>query len=525
MIKRDFIVVNESQLKAKKNNLSEDEKKSWFLMDIIKDSIPGLSIERVHDSIDFSKTNKKVLIAILDSEVDINHEYLKNNIWGNKNEIAENNLDDDKNGYVDDVNGWNFLGSNDGENNSFTSYSFTRVIKKFENRFNDTTSLNFKDSVEYRMFIKAKERFDKKGEFAKEDIEYSNMLVTTLNRVDSVLNTYFLNQKYSQESLDSLKEKYSQDENLQECILIKSNFIKYGFSREYVDNYRTQAQERVSKLLNLNYDDRALIGDNPDDVNDIYYGNNLVDNNINLFTHGTKIAGSIISINENVEIMPVCISPFGDERDKDIAVGIKYAVDNGAKIINMSFGKEFSLNNQWVLGAMKYAEQKNVLIVSSAGNSGYDLNKVNSYYPNDNIDNGEEVVDNFILVGGISRKLDDNLLYYDSNYGNIDVDFFAPAEDIYTTFPNSKKGFDSGTSLASALTCGVASLIYQKYPNLKPSEVKSILMSSGITLNIEVKTPVKGDKKRKTPLSKLSKSGKILNAYNALIMAENIYGR
>ncbi len=349
------------------------------------------------------------------------------------------------------------------------------------------------------------------------------MINNSLTNVEKHLSSYFPEKKYDINSLDSLKLVYPNDKKLQETILIKSNFIKFGFSRNYINDYKLKADKRISKLLNLTFNNRKVTGDNPEDINDINYGNHLVSKNIDVFKHGTEIAGTILSVNkQNIKIMPVCISPYGDETDKDIAVAIKYAVDNGAKIINMSFGKEFSSHKEWVFDAIRYAEQRNVLIVSSAGNSGYNLNNNNNYYPNDNINNGKQVSNNFLLVGGISNNLNNKLLYSNSNYGNIDVDLLAPAVDIYTSFPSNKNDYDTGTSLASAITSGVASFIYQNQPKLKVSEIKNILMDSGLELTLKVNTPSKDNKNKTTPINRLSKSGKVLNLYNALILADSI---
>lgn len=509
-----------TKISEKKNTLSNKEKENWFLRDVILDTIPGISLQKAHDSLLINKNPNEIIIAVLDSEIDILHESLKNNIWINKKETP-NNIDDDKNGYIDDINGWNFLGNKNGENNTFTSYAFTRVVKKLNFKYENVKVI--KDSSEYIHYLKAKEKLKKKTEFAKGDIEYANMIQNSLTDVNKYLLKYFPKRDFTLEKLDSLKIIYLNNKELQEKILIKSNFIKYGFSKKYIDNYKLEAEERIDKLLNLTYNDRIVIGDNPEDINDSNYGNRYVNKNINVFKHGTEIAGGILSVNKkNIKIMPICISPYGDERDKDIAIGIKYAVDNGAKIINMSFGKEFSQHKEWVFDAMKYAEEHNVLIVSSSGNSGYDLNKKNDYYPNDNVNNGKEVTNNFLLVGGISCRLNKKFLFYNTNYGNIDVDLFAPAEDIFTTFPNNKNDYDTGTSLASAITCGAASIIYQNYPNLSVSQIKHIIMNSGLKYPIEISTPSKEDKNKTTPFNKLSKSGRVLNIYNAFIMADSI---
>jgi cell wall-associated protease len=189
----------------------------------------------------------------------------------------------------------------------------------------------------------------------------------------------------------------------------------------------------------------------------------------------------------------------------------------------MSFGKEFSLHKEWVFDAIKYAEKNNVLIISSAGNFGYNLNSNNDYYPNDNIDNGAEISANFVLVGATSYSINSALKTESSNYGKNDVDLFAPGDKIFTTLPNNKYSNNlGGTSLASAITSGVAALIFSYYPNLTASQVKHILMDTGLEYTLEVNTLTEEDKNKTTPFNQLSKSGKVLNAYNAFIMADSI---
>ncbi|MDG1810917.1 MAG: S8 family serine peptidase, partial [Polaribacter sp.] len=485
--------------KYQKSFYSDEDKENWHFKDIIIDTIPGVSLKRMSDSILNNKNNEgnEIIVAILDSEIDINHKELKNSIWINKNEIPNNGIDDEGNGFIDDINGWNFLGNKKGENNNFTSYEYTRFLKKYNSIFKNKNRIynSNKESLLFKHYKRAKNTHTAKLEYANEDIEYANMLLNSMLRVKNELKKYFFKKEYNLKDLDSLKKKFLNNKKLQEVILIRSNFIKYGFTQSYIDNYKLNAEERISKLLNLNHNDRELTGDNSDIIEDINYGNNLVNKNISLFEHGTKVAGSILSVrNKNIRIMPVCISPFGDEHDKDIALAIRYAVDNGAKVINMSFGKEFSLYPEWVFNAIKYAEKNNVLIVSSSGNSKFNLNIINDYFPNDNLENGKEVSDNFLLVGATSRELNENLIYEYSNYGNIDVDLFAPGENIYTTLPHNKYTFDSGTSLASAITSGVAALLFSYYPNLTSSEVKHILMDSGLEFELEVSTPTKDNK-------------------------------
>lgn len=260
------------------------------------------------------------------------------------------------------------------------------------------------------------------------------------------------------------------------------------------------------------------------------YGNNRNGSYRRFQSHSTKVSGIIAGnrennigvkgFSDNIKIMPLNISPSGDEHDKDIAMAIRYAVDNGAKIINMSFGKQFSLRKDWVNEAIKYAELKNVLIIHSAGNTAKNIDE-NLAYPNDvNLSNNDEICSNFINVGSITKKTDSTFVSKTSNYGKKNVDLFAPGDQIYTAIPENKYEFDSGTSLAAPMVSGTAALIWLYYPKLTASEVKQVILDSGTAYDIDVLIP--GGKGKKTKFSELSKSGKVLNVYNAMKMAEEM---
>lgn len=513
--------------------LNQDQKRDWHHKDIIDDTIPGVSLEKAYNTILKYKNGKEVIVAVIDMEIDVNHEDLKTGIWVNTDEIANNKIDDDDNGYVDDINGWNFLGNKEGQNNKFVNYEYTRILRKYRGLFNNETSIS--DSTSYITYLRAKTIYDKRMKFAIEDTVYINMVQNAKSSANETICKYFKVDRLTIGVLDSLKNLNVNGTIVQNEILKMSNFLKYGYTDEYINDYKLKAVERINKLLNIEYNDRFITGDNPDDINDINYGNNRINANVGFFNHGTLVAGIIGADRNNnigikgfsnkIKIMPLSISAFGDEHDKDISLAIRYAVDNGAKVINMSFGKEFSLYKEWVFDAFRYAENKNVLIVSSAGNSSYNLNEINDYYPNDNLNNEDEVSDNFLLVGSSSYTLNETLFSSFSNYGNIDVDVFAPSGDFLTTSSKSTKyaNIPGGTSASSAITSGVAAIIYSHYPGLTASQIKHIIMESGVEYNILVKTPIKEDKEKRTPFNKLSKSGKIVNTYNALIMADSIY--
>jgi subtilisin family serine protease len=502
--------------------------KNWQFKDIILDTLPGVSLNRSYDSLLINKKGKQVIVAVIDMAVEINHHGLVNHIWKNSNEVIGNEIDDDKNGYIDDINGWNFLSNSKGENNEFVNYEYTRILRKFNHLFQYKTivDISSKDSLNFIIYKKAKKDYDERMNYAIEDIDYINMVSKGKSEAERKIMTYLPIKNYTVKDLDSLKKSYPKDIVLQKMIRRKSNFIKYGYTDKYINDYKLKADNRIDKLLNLKYNDRLIQGDNSYDLKDIGYGSNSFNVNTTILNHGTKMAGIIVNIGlENeIKIMPLAISAYGDEHDKDIALAIKYAVDNGAKVINMSFAKEFSLQPLWTIEAIKYAEKNNVLIIHSSSNDDLNLDSSDSFlFPNDhNYFEIKEESDNFLRVGSSSMSVNKIKSSF-SNYGKTEVDLFAPGEKIYTTFSQNKFDISSGgTSSASAITSGVAALIFSYYPNLTASQVKHILMDSGLEYDIEVSTPSKDDKNKMTPFNQLSKSGKVLNAYNAFIMADSI---
>ena len=519
----------------KKNILTETERRVWHHKDILEDSLPGISLKKAYKEILREEKGKNIIVAVLDTEIDIYHEDLRDHIWKNTDEIPNNGLDDDQNGYIDDVNGWNFLGNDRGENIIYANLECTRIIKKYKNQFEGKTIDDFEGAQQtlFREYNEAKAHYDSQLKSALSAQKYGNFLVDTYPKSKALLKAIYPDEDYTVEALDSMYNFYKdKDKEKSKLIYYMADYIKYKLTQKWINDYKAKADAKINTTYNESYVDREILGDDPEDLNSKQYGNNRVSGNLDIFYHGTLVAGLIAAnrnndigidgITEHVKIMPVCISAEGNEHDKDIALGIRYAVDNGAKVINMSFGKDFSLHKEWVLEAIRYAAENEVLIVSSSGNSSYNLEEYNNYYPIDNIDNGEEVSDNFLLVGSISRHVDKNLLSYYSNYSNIDVDVFAPGENMYTTLPKNEYKYDSGTSLASAITSGVAALIRSYYPKLSASEVKHIIMASGVAYDIEVEVTQEDGTKTMLPFSELSKSGKVVNAYNALLMAEEV---
>ena len=353
---------------------------------------------------------------------------------------------------------------------------------------------------------------------------------TRYKKGKSIAKKYFPKEDYSVDQLDSLKLSVK-DEDEKKSISNLAYYEKYGIDENWCDNYVKFEKFKLNTLLNLDYNDRSLTNNNADDINDYPYGNNDVQGT-QVISHATQIASLIAAkrnnnlgidgINDLVQIMPLSIAAVGNEFDKDIALAIRYAVDNGVTIINMSLGKEFSMYPEWVNDAIKYAQEKNVLIITSSGNNGLDIDK-NDDFPTDNME-GVETVNNFIKVGNTSKNINSKLIFSNSNYGKNNVDIYASGTKI-SCLARSEEVTDTGTSLSCAVVSGIASLIFSYYPNLTATEVKEIIMQSGTSIDLMVLKPYPNGEKRdpkKVPFSSLSKSGKIANAFNALLMAEEV---
>ena len=492
---------------AKKGKLSEPELQRWSHLDLAKDSIPGMSVDKAYAELLKNKKGVRVIVGIVDSGVDIDHEDLKSVIWTNTKEIPGNGIDDDKNGFIDDIHGWNFLGDS-----GFENLEMTRILKKA-----DDGSVTYKN---------AKADYEKKYNEALEGKQQVDFLLNT----NKVIQTYLKKDDYTLEELTAI---VSTDEVLNKSKMIMTRIIGQSgpkFSAD-IEEYRKYIYDQLDYNLNKEFNGRKVVGDNPEDIKDTKYGNNIVygpDKEEAL--HGTHVAGIIAQVRNNntggdgiannVEIMAVRAVPNGDEYDKDIALAIRYAVDNGAKVINGSFGKSYSPHKQWVFDAIKYAEKKDVLFVHASGNDGYDIDlKENTNFPNDSEDNQIEFAKNVLTVGALNNTYGETVVAPFSNYGKNNVDVYAPGMEIYASVPNNKYKYEQGTSMASPNAAGVAALVRSYYPKLSAKQVKQILMDSGTPLPASVELGEKNEKKSATDTSK---SGKMVNAYNALILAERM---
>lgn len=512
-------------IEPKKGAINEEQFNQWAHADLVSDTIPGISLDKAYKFLE-GKTGVPVVVAVIDSGIDIEHEDLKDEVWTNPKEIAGNKIDDDKNGYVDDIHGWNFLGGNGVA--APEQLEITRIVAKLNPRFKGKTIDDIDDDE--------KVEFEKYQKYLKAYEASSSKHFKTMNRLVQIGENFAAIKKFLGKdnfTIEDLQAIKTEDQKLQAQIGDILGLMSRGLDEKaYLEYYETQ---KKNKNYDFNFDGRAIVGDNPTDINDTNYGNPYVIGSVEDESHGTHVSGIILAtrnngigmngVATNVKLMSVRAVPDGDERDKDVALAIRYAVDNGAKVINMSFGKSFSPYRNWVFDAIKYAEKHDVLLVHAAGNDNKDID-VKDNWPNDSSDKINEFADNVLTVGAMSINYNEKLPATFSNYGQKNVDIFAPGVQIYSTIPQNNYAKYSGTSMASPETAGVAALIRSYYPQLSASQVKHIIMNSGTKLNMKVFKPTsRGQEPELVDFSTLSVTGRIVNAYNALVLADRMVNK
>ncbi|GGI26885.1 S8 family peptidase [Pedobacter mendelii] len=553
---------------------------NWFNLDLTESGFFGISTEKAYrDILKDKKVKQNIIVAVIDGGVDVNHEDLKDVLWTNKKEIPGNGIDDDGNGYIDDIHGWNFIGSKKG-NLEFDNLELIRLLRIYTPKYQSTTNLTRLDSMqkeEFRLYKKMVGDFGKKYE----DASNTFSVLLAINKVlDSVAKT-------SKKEIPTYEdiEKYRADDEIEEQVktIIRKGSKDDGSFEKFYKNVKDGYKQYDAMLkynLNPKYDLRAeFVGDDYLNSSQKNYGNIDVKGPDPL--HGTHVSGiiganrkntlGILGVADNVSIMAIRVVPTGDERDKDVANGIRYAVDNGAKVINMSFGKSYKWDKKIVDEAVKYAESKSVLLVHAAGNDNQN-NDIEENYPNKYYDSPEAEAyklihkkptladftppkplqqnngmgmrpsigrtsftkpipldstkyqlphaSNWIEVGASSYKDDDNLKANFSNYGKYNVDVFAPGFLINSTVPDNKYEDLDGTSMASPVVSGLAALILSYYPDLKPAQLREIIMKSVVKVDHKVKYKNEKGENIRVPFSDICVSGGIVNAYNALKLAE-----
>ena len=509
-----ILIFTNSFGQVKDINELDKEYLNWYNSDLETNEMAGASVDKVYELLlDGREPEKEVVVAVLDGGVDINHDDLKGMVWINEDEIPGNGIDDDNNGFIDDIHGWNFLGNAAGENVNLENMEYTRVYAQ-----NNPDDPNFEKSkilwnTEY-------EGRKNEKEFLRRfrDLYYKSLQIIKDETGVEV------------ESEEDLARVNSTNDRVQASKHWIQQTYNMGLTNEDLDKIMDQNDKFMKYYLNKTLDSRKIVGDDPDDITDTNYGNpDVIGPRPD---HGTSVSGVIAAVRNNdlgingvatnVKIMVIRIVPDGDERDKDIALGIRYAVDNGADIVNMSFGKQITTHKDWVDEAIKYADEKGVLLVHAAGNDGFNID-IEDSFPNDKFLDGT-MPSNFISVGAQHAELDKNFPASFSNYGQKQVDLFAPGCDIISLDTANCYSQNDGTSVAAPVVTGVAALILVYFPGITPQEMIGLLMESSYKIKKpKMYLPGDGRKRKKAKFVSMSKSGGILNAYTAFLLASERY--
>lgn len=470
-------------------------------------------------------TPDTVVVAIIDAGIDIEHEDLQGHIWVNKDEIPNNNKDDDNNGYIDDVHGWNFLGNANGENQAHARLNVTRIYAKLRDKYKDvdSTSVKPENKEEYQLYLKTKEEVETNRAKIKGYIQQAEQFKMMLPMLPGmVAKTMGIEEsELTEEALKKWKPKDKQGEQMKNLGLA---IVTGKLTEETIEKQLEAIKGRIEYHYNPDFNGREVVGDNPYDITDTNYGNNDVAGPDPL--HGTHVGGIVTAIrgNElggdgvtnNVLLMSVRAVPDGDEFDKDVALAIHYAVDNGAKVINASFGKDYSSLPKAVYEAIRYAEKHDVLFIHAAGNDAKDVAK-NPNFPSEMYDFQTEPFTNVITVGASTRFHKEKLAATFSNYGT-PVDIFAPGAEIYNAVPDNKYRELQGTSMAAPMVSGVAALLKGYFPSLTMIEIKDIIIQSGDYYG-DTMQQVPGEEE-KVEFNKLCRTGKVVNVKAAVKLAQ-----
>lgn len=513
--------------------VKESIPKNWHQLDQSTTGYYGISLDKAYSFIKTKKLkSKKVLVAVIDSGIDTLHEDLKPILWTNSKEIPGNGIDDDGNGYIDDVHGWNFIGGKDGRNVKEDSYEAARVYHKLKLKFNSTVnadSLSPELKDQYEIFKKAEEKVV--GDVNPAEAVFIKKLLPGFTTGDSVIRKELGKEEYSCGDLANYNSENADAKKAKGFLLqlCKANGTDDINNNQIIDELEGRLRKAEASQIAPKEYRKEIVQDNEDDINDRYYGNNDVMANTPM--HGTHCSGIIAGVRnngkggdgiaDNVSIMMVRAVPDGDEHDKDIANAIRYAVDNGAQVISMSFGKDFSPEKSWVDDAVKYAESKDVLLVHAAGNDSKNVDSSDNFPSATYLDKSGKS-SNWITVGASGDPKNGGITASFSNYGKKEVDVFAPGVQIYATLPGGNTyGKLSGTSMACPVVAGTAALLREYFPKLSAKQIKYVIEKSSVAPGIDVNIPGTDEKAK---LSDLSQTGGLLNAYQAVKLASTLKG-
>ena len=508
---------------------AQNQPTQWHHLDPKTDSVMGISTERAYRELLKGRKATPIIVAIIDTGIDTAHIDLKRVLWTNPKEIPGNGRDDDKNGYVDDLHGWNFLGGKDGRNIQYSQYECTRIYRQWRSRYEgkpiERTSLSLAQQREYDLYQKAYAAYQKQTTEAKTAYEQMNIMYSQAIGANDRLKKAF-----NVATLDTALLRHPPTNepdllNLSQVVyrqISQRGFINADAALRDLQQRITRQRVLLDYSLNFDYSPQSVVGDDPDNLGEAGYGNADIQGP-NPY-HGTHVAGILAAdrtnalgvngVADQVQLMTIRAIPNDDERDKDVANAIRYAVDNGAKIINMSFGKFLSAHQELVDQAIQYANANDVLLVRCSQNQATNLDST-VLYPSPRFTNGQHAP-NLITVGATANKLNQRMVYWNSNYGQVAVDVFAPGVQIYSTMPDQGYANNTGTSMATPAVSGIAAVLKSYFPHLTAIDLKSIIMKSAAPLHTMVYKP---GTRQLVDFATLSKTGGIVNLYEAVKLA------
>ena len=516
------------------------ESQNWHWKDYATDSVHGISLNKAYKLLaTLPQKPSPIIVAVIDGGIDTNHVALKNLLWTNQKEVPNNQIDDDKNGYVDDVHGWNFLGGKDGRNIDKAAAEMTRIYHRYKISYDDkqidTNQLNAKEKDNYILWKQAADEI-KVAENDMSSLQYIKMASNAIKKMGAILLKELPDSNFTVAILEAYQPigRVTLDTKMAYLRTIKILGIEKESTypeivkdlEEYLEGKEKAANAKEEAPLDVRAD---IIKDAYFNFSDKYYGNNdITGPNAR---HGTHVAGLVASIPDSnwqvtnlypaLKIMGIRTVPDGDEYDKDVALAIRYAVDNGAKVINMSFGKSYSPEQAWVDSAIRYAAQKDVLLIHSAGNEFYNLD-IKKVYPNTYSPSFKDTANNIITVGASSDPRVNNVLLTDfSNYGTTTVDVLSPGNKIYSTLPGKNNyGYLQGTSMSSPIVSHMAAMLRSYFPKLSAIQVKQIILNSVWKPNDGTIKYVIPNRDTDKSLNEVCTTGGIVNAANAIALAK-----